>query len=159
MPWGGGGMPWGGGNMPWGGGNMPFGAGTPGTAASPWSAMQWPGGMPSMPQGMQMPGWPGMPGEKGAGAGRESTDFLDGQWEGQDGELLVVRRGMFRLYADAETWRDGYLTLRGERLTLRDAESGASREYDLRQQDDLLALRSPDGQVIGFRRLSDDAGR
>jgi hypothetical protein len=121
--------------------------------------MQMPGGMPSMPQGMQMPGWPWPPtGEKGVGGKRESTDFLDGQWEGQNGELLMVRRGMFRIYADADTWRDGYLTLRGDRLTLRDAESDTSREYEMRQEGDLLALRSPDGQVVGFRRLPKDSG-
>lgn len=130
----------------------------PGAGNSPWSAMQWPGGMPSMPQGMKMPGWPPVPGDRGAGGGRESTDLLDGQWEGQDRELLIVRRGMFRIYADAETWRDGYLTLRGDRLTLRDAESGTSREYEMRHEDDALALRSPDGQVIGFRRLQGDTG-
>ncbi len=111
-----------------------------------------------MPKGMPMPGWPPTPGDRETRGGRESTDFLDGQWEGEDGELLMIRRGMFRIYADAETWRDGYLLLRGDRLTLRDAESGTSREYAMRHEDDLLALRSPDGQVIGFRRRNDETG-
>jgi hypothetical protein len=158
MPWGSGGMPWSGGSMPWGGGGMPWGGSVPGAGGSPWSAMQWPGGAASLPRGMPMPGWPPMPGDRETQGGRESTDFLDGQWEGESGELLMIRRGMFRIYADAETWRDGYLSLRGDRLTLRDAESGGSREYDMRYEDDLLALRSPDGQVIGFRRLSGESG-
>ena len=137
MPWGGSGMPWGGGGMPWGGGTprMPFGTGMP----------SWP--TPSMGN---MP-WPGAQGAA------QSSEFLEGAWEGQGGELLLIRGGMFRIYADAETYRDGYLQLRGERLQLKDVDSGRTREYEMRYQSDQLALRTPEGDVLLYRRIGDDS--
>ena len=150
MPWGGGGMPWGGGGMPWGGGGMPWGGG-----GMPWGGggMPWSGGqMPGMPT----PSMPAAP-WGGRARGPASSELLDGAWEGQGGELLLIRRGMFRIYADAETYRDGHLQFQGERLQLKDAESGRTREYEMRHQDDQLALRTPEGDVLLYRRLSTDA--
>jgi hypothetical protein len=149
MPWTGSSMPWGGGGMPWSGGAMP------------WSGGQMPG-MPQMPGsgGMPMPAVPGMP--WGGAKARESTssEFLDGSWEGQGGELLLVRRGMFRIYADAQTYRDGHLTVQGNRLQLKDADSGRTRDYEMRHQGDQLALRTPEGDTMLFRRLrGEDPGR
>ena len=136
-PWSGGGMPWGGSGMPWSGGLMP--------------------GMPQMPGGAGLP-TPSMPSPPWAGRqkGPASTEFLEGAWEGQGGELLLIRRGMFRIYADAETYRDGHLQIQGDRLQLRDAESGRTRDYEMRQQGDQLALRTPEGDVLLYRRLSSD---
>ena len=138
MPWTGGGMPWTGGGMPWGGGKMPDMARMPGGSG-------WP--MPAMPNGP----W------TGAQKGSTASAFLDGAWEGQGGELLLIRRGMFRIYADAETYRDGHLQIQGERLQLKDAESGRARDYEMRYQADQLALRTPEGDVLLYRRMSDDA--
>ena len=144
-PWSGGGMPWGGGAMPWSGGGMPWSGG-----AMPWSG----GGMPW--KGAQMPAMPAPPWAE-AQRGPGSSEFLEGVWEGQGGELLLIRRGMFRIYADAETYRDGYLQVQGDRLQLRDADSGRTREYEMRQQGDQLALRTPEDDVLLYRRISSDS--
>lgn len=152
IPGSGAGMPWAGTSMPWSGSSMPWSGG-----AMPWTGGQMPG-MPQMPgaSGMPMPSAPGLP--WGGGKGKESTssEFLDGSWEGQGGELLLIRRGMFRIYADAQTYRDGHLSVRGNRLQLKDAESGSAREYEMRHQGDQLALRTPEGDLLLFRRLADE---
>jgi hypothetical protein len=140
-------------SMPWTGGGMP---------QTPWSRMPWSGaqmpGMPQMPGDASMP-MPSMPATPWAGSRpQESTasDFLDGSWEGQSGELLLIRRGMFRIYADAQTYRDGHLQVQGNRLQLKDAESGRTREYEMRYQSGQLALRTPEGDVMLYRRNAND---
>jgi len=147
MPMGGGGMPWGGGSMPWTGSGMP------------WSGGQMPG-MPQMPGGTGLP-MPSMPAAPWGGRqkGPGSSEFLEGAWEGQGGELLLIRRGMFRIYADAETYRDGHLQVQGDRLQLKDVESGRAREYEMRHQGDQLVLRTPEGDVLLYRRISSDSQR
>lgn len=147
MPWGGGGMPWTGSGMPWSGGQMPGMPQMPGNT-----------GMPQMPgsAGMPMPSMPSMPWGGSRQKGTASSEFLDGSWEGQDGELLLIRRGMFRIYADAETFRDGHLQVQGDRLQLKDSESGRTREYEMRHQGDQLGLRTPEGEVLLYRRISGD---
>jgi len=147
MPSSGGGMPWGGGSMPWTGSGMP------------WSGGQMPG-MPQMPggSGLPMPSMPAAPwGGRQKGPG--SSEFLEGAWEGQGGELLLIRRGMFRIYADAENYRDGHLQVQGDRLQLKDVESGRAREYEMRHQGDQLVLRTPEGDVLLYRRISGDSQR
>jgi len=150
-------------------GGSPFGGGS--SPLSPWSSMPWSGG--SMPWGSTMPGTPfGGSGQRwpmpsmdnlpwGGGQGKTgSSRVLEGTWEGQGGELLLIRDGMFRIYADAETYRDGYLQVSGERLQLKDAESGRTRDYEMRHQGDQLALRTPDGEILLYRRIgNDDQGR
>ena len=144
-PWSGGGMPWGAGGMPWAGSGMP------------WSGAQMPG-MAQMPGagGLPTPSMPSMPSLPWAGKqqGPASSESLEGAWEGQGGELLLIRQGMFRIYADAQTHRDGHLRIQGDRLQLRDADSGRTREYEMRRQGDQLALRTPEGDVLLYRRLS-----
>ena len=121
---------------------------------------QMPGGigMPQVPggSGLPMPSMPAMP-WAGRQQGAASSAALDGAWEGQGGELLLIQRGMFRIYADAETYRDGHLQIQGQRLQLKDTESGRTRDYEMRQQGDQLALRTPEGDVLLYRRIATDA--
>jgi hypothetical protein len=136
MPWTGGGMPWTGSNMPWSGAQMP--------------------GMPQVPGSTGMP-MPTMPWAGGRQKESTSSESLDGSWQGEGGELLLIRRGMFRIYADAETYRDGHLQVQGNRLQLKDAESGHARDYEMRRQGNQLALRTPDGDVLLFERIANDS--
>ena len=48
------------------------------------------------------------------------------------------------------TIRDGHLQVQGDRLQLKDAESGRTREYEMRYQAGQLALRTPEGDVLVF---------
>jgi hypothetical protein len=101
--------------------------------------MGWP--MPSSPRATE-----------GGDRGSSRTDFLDGAWEGTGGELLLIRNGMFRVYASADSYRDGHLSIDRGQLVLRDEDSGQTHRYEMQFRADQLALRDPDGQVLQFRR-------
>jgi hypothetical protein len=83
------------------------------------------------------------------------TDFLDGMWEGSGGELLLIRKGMFRVYSSADSYRDGHLSIDRGQLLLRDEESGQTHRYDMQFRADQLALRDEEGQVLQFRRTEE----
>lgn len=100
-----------------------------------------------------MPSVPGSAEAKDRGDNR--TDFLDGMWEGTGGELLLIRKGMFRVYASPESYRDGHLSIDRGQLLLRDEESGQTRRYEMQVRADQLALRDEEGQVLQFRRADE----
>jgi hypothetical protein len=104
-------------------------------------------------------GWP-MPSGPRATEGRDRggsrTDFLDGVWEGTSGELLLIRNGMFRVYASADSYRDGHLSIDRGQLVLRDEDSGQTHRYEMQFRADQLALRDQDGQVLQFRRSEEN---
>jgi hypothetical protein len=112
---------------------------------------------PGDPGGM---GWPA-PSMPSPADGRDRTggrtDLLDGAWEGSGGELLLIRKGMFRVYASSDSYRDGHLSIERGQLVLRDEESGQTHRYDMQFRADQLALRDADGQVLEFRR-TDEGG-
>ncbi|MCU0970768.1 MAG: hypothetical protein MUF57_02965 [Gammaproteobacteria bacterium] len=100
-----------------------------------------------------MPTAPGDPG--GMGWPAPSMPSPDGAWEGSGGELLLIRKGMFRVYASSDSYRDGHLSIERGQLVLRDEESGQTHRYDMQFRADQLALRDPDGQVLEFRRTEE----
>jgi len=132
-------------------------------AGSPWSANPWsvPGvGSPwsSMPNGNP---WNASPWNYGSGpwgngpAGRQGAypPRLNGAWMGENGEVLWLGDGNFRLtdgrggeargalrYSTA-----GYLSLQPSR--------GQASNYEYGVLDDVLALRDSSGQTLYFRRV------
>ena len=78
---------------------------------------------------------------------------LDGIWQGQGGELVLVMYGNFRIYADADTYRDGRYEVSNDRLIMHDPETGAQRSYEFALSEGRLVLRSQDGQLLLFRQL------
>ena len=48
--------------------------------------------------------------------------------------------------------------MQGDRLQLKDVDSGRTRDYEMRHQGGQLALRTPEGDVLLYRRIGEGAG-
>ena len=84
---------------------------------------------------------------------------LDGAWQGNSGEILLVRDGQFRLYATRDTYKDGRIAVQGNRLVLADPRSGISREYEYAAHEDRLVLRDDNGNLLLYRRAPPESVR
>ena len=103
--------------------------------------------------------WTG-PGQAGAPLGYSSNaggSALNGAWQGNSGEVLVVRDGLFRIYAGIDSYNDGRLAVHGRQLVLSNPSTGHSREYEYALHEGLLALRDNSGNVLLYRRLPPSA--
>jgi hypothetical protein len=79
---------------------------------------------------------------------------LGGRWQGNRGELLMIRNGRFRIYQDQERFKEGNLGLEGQNmLTMQDPVSGNVRRYEYALQGDKLALRDQAGNLLLYRRI------
>ncbi len=78
---------------------------------------------------------------------------LDGTWLDSSGEVLLIRRGRFRIYLTPENYREGYLWRENQTLIMEDPATGRRMEYEYAQQDHKLALRDPQGNLLLYRRL------
>lgn len=78
---------------------------------------------------------------------------LDGIWRGQRGEIVLVMYGMFRIYANADTYRDGRYEVQGNKLVMIDPSRGTRRSYDFALDQGRLVLRDRDGNLLLFRQL------
>lgn len=78
---------------------------------------------------------------------------LDGIWQGQGGELVLVMYGHFRIYANADAYRDGRYEVRDQRIIMQDPQTGATRAFEFALSEGRLVLRDKDGQLLLFRQL------
>jgi hypothetical protein len=78
---------------------------------------------------------------------------MDGIWEGQGGELILVMYGHFRIYADAEHYRDGSYEVIDNHIIMHDPQSGAKRTYEFALSEGRLVLRDQEGHLLLFRQL------
>ena len=78
---------------------------------------------------------------------------LDGIWQGQAGEIVLVMYGHFRIYADSDHYRDGHYEINGERLIMHDPQTGNSRTYEYAYKNGRMVLRDRDGNLLLFRQL------
>jgi len=122
------------GPMPWAPGSQMFGG-------------AWPQGMP----GVGMP-WPGQPGGR---APRRHQ--LNGIWQGESGEVLVIQDNRLRVFANADEYTDGWLEVDGSQLRIHNPDSGVSLGYEMALRNDTLALRDGAGQLRFYYRLSRNA--
>jgi hypothetical protein len=81
------------------------------------------------------------------------TSPLDGIWQGQGGEIVLVMYGRFRIYADADRYRDGSYRVDGKWILMRDPATGAEKSYEFALDEGRLALRGIDGTLLLFRQL------
>ena len=61
--------------------------------------------------------------------------------------------GYFRIYANADTYRDGRYEVRGNQLAMIDPASGKGRTYDFALSEGRLVLSDKDGNLLLFRQL------
>jgi hypothetical protein len=78
---------------------------------------------------------------------------VDGIWVGQSGEIVLVMYGHFRIYASAETYRDGRFEISADRLAMLDPESGYIMEFDYLLDDGRMILRNDSGGIMLFKQL------
>ncbi|HEB95323.1 MAG TPA: hypothetical protein ENI96_02690 [Sedimenticola thiotaurini] len=155
-PWGGG-MPWGQSMNPWSlynpmanpmGNVNPFGMTTPGSM--PWPQM--PGSAPANPF------WGNTYQAPPAGGGTlppPARSPLDGRWQGRSGEILEVRDGRFRIYQDADSYREGVIDrVDDSHLSMRDPASGVSRDYEYAVNEGRLVLRDDAGNLLLYRQIN-----
>ncbi|MEJ2621286.1 MAG: hypothetical protein P8163_13780 [Candidatus Thiodiazotropha sp.] len=78
---------------------------------------------------------------------------VDGIWIGQGGEIVLVMYGYFRVYADAETYRDGRYEIDQDLLRLYDLANGASQTYQYALDSGRMIMRNRQGQILLFKQL------
>ena len=78
---------------------------------------------------------------------------VDGIWIGQGGEIVLVMYGYFRIYADAEIYRDGRYRIDGQRLLMHDPESGITLEYQYALDSGRMIMRGENGTLLLFKQL------
>ena len=78
---------------------------------------------------------------------------MDGIWQGQGGELVLVMYGHFRIYANADNYRDGRYEIRDNHLIMQDPETGTQKLFEYALSEGRLVLRSRDGLLLLFRQL------
>jgi hypothetical protein len=155
--------------QPWSWGTLP--------GVSPWSGLsgvtpQLPGqsqwqqlfqGMPQQRPGDPLRGYSAF--TPGPGLNRGSTTRynagspVNGVWQGNSGEILLVRGQSFRLYVGRDNYSDGRLALLGNRLVLANPSTGISREYEYAAHEGRLVLRDSDGNLLLYRRVPPTAVR
>ncbi|PLY17110.1 MAG: hypothetical protein C0631_00855 [Sedimenticola sp.] len=79
---------------------------------------------------------------------------LNGQWQSNTGEILVIRQNRFRIYRDRDNFHEGYLSIASEHtLIIQDPASGAAKQYEYAEQEYRLALQDESGNLLLFIRL------
>lgn len=81
-----------------------------------------------------------------------SPSSLDGIWQGQGGEIVLVMYGHFRIYANADHYRDGRYEVRDNWIVMQDPETGSERAYEFALDQGRLVLKSKDSMLL-FRQL------
>ena len=161
-------------NRDWtyGGYNQPFSS-WQGMNTAPWSMYALPGGIPGQQQiqGLmnQAPAAASSAQQTIQGLAQQIPDLgaaqqtlsqsgaaqttLDGIWQGRDGEIVLVMYGHFRIYADAENYRDGMYQINQELLTLYDPQTGTRKSFEYALSEGRMVLRDENGQLLLYRQL------
>jgi len=80
---------------------------------------------------------------------------LTGRWQGQSGEVMEIRQGLFRISRSFDWYRDGRIYIEDyEHFSLEDLQTGAVRYYRFSVYQGRLILQGTYGDMILFRRLT-----
>lgn len=130
---------------------------------SPWNTpgRGYPGYMPPQqglysPYTYYPPGFDGPPmqGPNSAPPNPNSyKSIVDGIWIGRGGEIILVMYGHFRIYANAEVYRDGRYHIQGNKLLMLDPETELVQEYDYLLDSGRMIMRSESGAYLYFKQL------
>jgi hypothetical protein len=142
-------------------GSSPFGSGY-GWSGSPWGNPGWghPGYMAPQtglsPYSYSAPGYGALPFQGQSQGPQPATlnrSVLDGIWIGRGGEIVLVMYGHFRIYADAEVYRDGRYRIAGNKLYMLDPETELIQRYDYALDNGRMIMRSESGDFLYFKQL------
>lgn len=148
-------------SMPFSQGTSPWNMVNPMTGANPFG-MTSPGSMPWQ----QMPMMPGAEqmnpfqesfpqGPFDGGGFPAAGSLLEGRWQGRAGEIFEVHGNRFRIYQDPQNYREGIIEqIDDRRLSMRDPESGVTREYEYAVNQGRLVLRDTAGNLMLYRQLT-----
>lgn len=102
-----------------------------------------------------MPGYAPYPGPAyGRTMPPPPVSALDGSWQGESGEILVIRNGLFRIYLDRDNFREGRLAQVEPRvIVLQDMDSGESRPYAFAESEGRLVMSDPNGNLLRYIRI------
>jgi hypothetical protein len=83
----------------------------------------------------------------------KSKSVLDGIWVGRGGEIVLVMYGHFRIYANADVYRDGRYRIVGNKLYMLDPETDRVQRYDYALDNGQMIMRSDSGEFLYFKQL------
>jgi hypothetical protein len=112
-----------------------------------------------MPLHSPVPGLGGLPAQGGFPSASPFSQPLnrlspvDGIWLGRGGEIVLVMYGHFRIYASAESYRDGQFEIIGDRLVMYDPDSDRRMLFDYYLENGRMMLRSESGVTLLFKQL------
>ncbi len=127
-----------------------FGA-WPGTQGYPGRAGPLPGGSQmnqmaeALRQTMPLPG-------RGGGM-RWGASILEGVWEDNQGGMLIVQGGRYRIYSSCNGYIDGDIRVGADRVGLTNPQEDFTQTFEFALDQGRLALRNAQGQVFLYRRL------
>ena len=78
---------------------------------------------------------------------------LNGVWRGNNGEILALQGGRFRIQKGPRQYVDGTYLIRGSRFLAYCCAERIPRSYRLAVTGDMLVLRDERGQHLVFRRV------
>ncbi len=105
------------------------------------------------PPGQAMPSAPNAAWQAWQGGFAVPTTVLEGTWEDNQGGLLIVQGGFYRLYAPCRGSLDGDIRVVGNRVELTNRQQGFSQSFEFALDQGRLALRDQNGQIYVYRRL------
>ncbi len=99
--------------------------------------------------------YPGTPYPPYAGPVAPRPGFiLNGSWQGESGEILVIQNELFRIYLDRDSFRDGRLAqVAPQMIILQDIASGQERPYEFAESEGRLLMRDPAGNLLRYIRI------
>jgi hypothetical protein len=137
------------------------GSAPPPIMGQPMGMGDWPAAVSQLPQAMPSPAQAGamadamersLSGASGAmpwgGASR-----LEGLWEDNQGGLLIVQGGLYRLYSGCRGYIEGEIRVGGDRIELSNRRENFTQSFEFALDQGRLALRDQNGQLYLYRRL------
>jgi hypothetical protein len=128
------------------GGYGPMGSSGWPSAFAPWSGVpgQFGPSMPTSGRGVDV-GW--------------GNSVFEGVWEDNQGGLLIVQGGSYRLYSSCNGSVDGDIRVSSDRVGLTNWKESFTQTFEFALDQGRLALRNQSGQVFLYRRLVLGRGR
>lgn len=80
--------------------------------------------------------------------------LLNGSWQGEGGEILVIRDQQFRIYLDRDNYREGRLQqIHSQMIVLQDLQTGQARPYQFAESKGRLILLDPADNLLRYIRI------